>query len=118
MWYAMLLAAVIALAGGATYLGLEHYLEKSLDESLTTQARTIAQTLLINIRQSGDEYVVNEINEHFAPEINGRFVRVTRGDGRIVFVSGIPKDQRFDPSAIHSVGSVSREHSQEVDVGD
>jgi hypothetical protein len=109
---------VIALAGGATYLGLEHYLEKSLDESLTTEARTIAQTLLINIRQSGNEYVINEINEHFAPEINGRFVRVTRGDGQVLFVSGTPKDKTFDPAAVRSLGSVSREHSQEVDVGD
>jgi heavy metal sensor kinase len=118
MWYAMLLAAVIALAGGATYLGLEHYLEKSLDESLTTESRTIAQTLLINIRQSGIEYVINEINEHFAPEINGRFVRITRNDGSVAYVSGVPKDQRFDPAAIRSLGSVSREHSEEVDVGD
>ncbi len=118
MWYAALLAGVIALAGGATYLGLERYLEKSLDESLTTQSRTIAQTLLVNIRQSGDEYVVNEINEHFAPEINGRFVRVTRGDGSILFVSGMPKDQSFDPAAIHSLSGTLREHSQEVTVGD
>jgi len=118
MWYAMLLAAVIALAGGATYLGLEHYLEKSLDESLTTEARTIAQSLLINIRQSGNEYVVNEINEHFAPEINGRFVRVTRGDGRIVFVSGMPQDKSFDPASLRPVGAAAREHSEEVDVGD
>jgi heavy metal sensor kinase len=117
MWYAALLAGVIALAGGATYLGLERYLEKALDESLTTQSRTIAQTLLVNIRQSGDEYVVNEIIEHFAPEINGRFVRVTRGDGSILFVSGMPKDKSFDPAAIHSLGDVSREHSQEADVG-
>src|SRR6266702_3947057 len=118
MWYAALLAGVIALAGGATYLGLERYIEKSLDESLTTQSRTIAQTLLVNIRQSGDEYVVNEINEHFAPEINGRFVRVTRGDGSILFVSGMPKDQSFDPAAIHSLSGTLREHSQEVTVGD
>jgi heavy metal sensor kinase len=118
MWYAALLAGVIALAGGATYLGLERYLEKSLDESLTMQARTIAQTLLVNVRQSGDEYVVNEINEHFAPEINGRFVRVTRSNGSILFVSGTPKEKSFDPAAIRSLDDASVEHSEEVDVGD
>jgi heavy metal sensor kinase len=118
MWYAALLAGVIALAGGATYLGLERYLEKSLDESLTMQARTIAQTLLVNVRQSGDEYVVNEINEHFAPEINGRFVRVTRSNGSILFVSGTPKEKSFDPAAIRSLAGASVEHSEEVDVGD
>jgi heavy metal sensor kinase len=118
MWYAALLAGVIALAGGATYLGLERYLEKSLDESLTMQARTIAQTLLVNVRQSGDEYVVNEINEHFAPEINGRFVRVARSNGSILFVSGTPKEKSFDPAAIRSLAGASVEHSEEVDVGD
>lgn len=118
MWYAGLLAGIILLSGAATYFGLERYLKKSLDESLTTQARTIAQTLLVNIRQSGNEYVVNEVNEHFAPEINGRFVRITKADGSPLYVSGAPMDRSFDPGVIRPSEARAREYSQEVDVGD
>jgi heavy metal sensor kinase len=54
----------------------------------------------VNIRQSGEPYVVDEIKEHFAPEINGRFVRVTRSDNSVLYVSGLPKDGSFDPAGL------------------
>src|SRR5205085_11782228 len=64
------------------------------------QAQQIGETLITNINKSGDAYVVDEIKEHFAPEINGRFIRVTRADGGVLYVSGLPKDGSFDPSSI------------------
>ena len=36
-----------------------------------------------------------EIEARYAPDLNGRFVRVTRGDGRLLYVSQPPKDQTF-----------------------
>jgi heavy metal sensor kinase len=97
LWYAALLAGALLLFGASTYLGLERYLKRSLEESLTKQARSIGETLVVSIRQSGEDYVVNEINEHYSPEINGRLIRVTGTDGRQIFVSGRPRDGSFDP---------------------
>ena len=99
-WYAGLLAGSLILFGALTYMVLGHYLAVMLDESLAKQAQQIGETLITNINTSGDAYVVDEIKEHFAPEINGRFIRVTRADGGVLYVSGLPKDGSFDPSSI------------------
>src|ERR1044071_4659606 len=100
VWYAALLAGALGLFGAASYIGLERYLQKSLEESLIKQARSIGDVLIVNINQSGQDYVQNEITEHYSPEINGRFIRITQADGKQVFISGLPKDGTFDPARV------------------
>ena len=119
LWYAALLAGALALFGAATYLGLERYLQKSLEESLIKQARSVGDVLLVNINQSGEDYVDNEITEHYSPEINGRFIRVTRADGKQIYVSGPPKDGTFDPALVATPRlPVAHESSREVEMSD
>jgi heavy metal sensor kinase len=119
LWYAALLAGALALFGAATYLGLERYLQKSLEESLIKQARSIGDVLLVNINQSGEDYVDNEITEHYSPEINGRFVRVTRADGKRIYVSGPPKDGTFDPTLVSAPQlPAAREFTREMEMSD
>src|SRR5437667_10070056 len=100
LWYAALLAGALSLFGAATYIGLERYLQRSLEESLIKQARSIGDVLLVNINQSGEDYVDNEITEHYSPEINGRFIRVGRTDGNRIYVSGAPRVRTFDPAIV------------------
>jgi len=119
LWYAALLAGALVLFGAATYVGLERYLQKSLEESLVKQARSIGDVLLVNINQSGQDYVDNEITEHYSPEINGRFIRVTRADGKRIYVSGSPKDGTFDPALVAAPRlPVAREFVREVEMSD
>src|SRR5438046_1318627 len=119
LWYAALLVGALSLFGAATYIGLERYLQKSLEESLIKQARSIGDVLLVNIIQSGEDYVNNEITEHYSPEINGRFIRVTRADGKQIFISGLPKDGTFDPAQVPSPQlPFSRAFSHEVEMSD
>jgi heavy metal sensor kinase len=119
LWYAALLAGALALFGAATYLGLERYLQKSLEESLIKQARSIGDVLIVNINQSGEDYVNNEITEHYSPEINGRFIRVTRADGKRIYVSGPPKDGTFDPTLVGAPRlPFTQEFTREVEMSD
>jgi heavy metal sensor kinase len=119
LWYAALLAAALVLFGAASYVGLERYLQKSLEESLVKQARSIGDVLIVNINQSGQDYVNNEITEHYSPEINGRFIRVTRADGRQIFISGLPKDGTFDPAHVPPPQlPVAQPFSHEVEMSD
>ena len=119
LWYAALLAGALALFGAATYLGLERYLQKSLEESLIKQARSIGDVLLVNINQSGEDYVDTEITEHYSPEINGRFIRVSRADGKRIYVSGSPKDGTFDPALVSAPRlPVTQEFNREVEMSD
>src|SRR6266705_2322475 len=119
LWYAALLAGALALFGAATYLGLQRYLQKSLEETLVKQARSIGDVLLVNINQSGEDYVTNEVTEHYSPEINGRFIRITRADGKRIFLSGPPKDASFDPVRVPAPAlPVTQGFSREIDMSD
>jgi heavy metal sensor kinase len=99
-WYAGLLAVLLTLLGGFIYFTLHRYLENSLQETLTKEAQTISQALLSKIGETGDDYVVREIEEHFAPRTTGHFLRVTRGDGSVLYQSG--ENSRFDPNRIRA----------------
>jgi heavy metal sensor kinase len=100
MWYASLLVVLLLLFGAAVYLGLERYLRRTLEESLSNQAQQIGETFLLGVAVSGEEFVIDEIKEHYAPELNNRFVRVRRDDGSVMYVSGQPENRSFDPSRL------------------
>jgi heavy metal sensor kinase len=102
VWYAGLVAGLLVLFGAAVYIGLSEYLRSMLTESLTKEAQQIGETLLVNVDLSGEIYVTDEIEEHFAPEINGLFIRVTRADGTSLYESGASRDGSFDPRNIKS----------------
>src|SRR5215216_3361336 len=117
VWYTGLLAGLLALFSIATYVVLQRYLTETLKDSLAKQARDIGQTLLANVNQSGEAYVIDEIKEHYAPETNDLFLRVTRADGSVVYASGQPKNKSFDPSQIPAqTGSASEESSREIEL--
>lgn len=83
VWHAGLFAGLLLLFGGSTWFGLAHYLNRSLGESLARQARQIGENFLLDVRTSGESYVIEEINEHYSPERNDHFVRVTRAGTKV-----------------------------------
>ncbi|MBI3952136.1 MAG: hypothetical protein HY314_16940 [Acidobacteria bacterium] len=99
-WGAGLLALMLLVFGSATYFGLERYLTASVSEQLSLQARQIADTWLQHINEAGEDYVVDEIDEHLSPHITNRFIRLTRPDGSLLYQSKPPQDQSFDPSRV------------------
>ena len=73
-WYAGLLAGFLLLFGLSVYLGLKHYLDSGLRNSLSQQTRSIAEKLLIDVDHRGEQHVADEASENYSPEINGRFL--------------------------------------------
>src|SRR5262245_2639925 len=101
VWYAGLLTILLILFGGFIYLTLEKFLERNLSDALGKEARTIGESWLRDVNQTGPGYVASEIEEHFAPSITGRFVRITRAaDGSDIYHSGVPENGAFDPKQI------------------
>jgi heavy metal sensor kinase len=98
-WYAGLLTISLIVFSASVYLGLEHFLDASLHQELAEQTRVIGEKLVDEVTQRGEDYVVGETSE-LAPEINGRFIRITRHDGSILYRSGQPKDGSFDSSRV------------------
>src|SRR5215510_9043899 len=113
VWYAALLGGMILLFGASTWLGLAHYLNRSLSDALAKQARQIGENFLMDVGISGENYVIDEINEHLAPEMNDHFVRVTRGDGAALYVSGAPKSGSFDPTGVATLSGASQQFTRE-----
>ena len=97
-WYASLLTGVFILLGAIMYFDLRHFLENNLCQSQARRAQEIADTLLAHIGETGENSVIFEIKDRYEPEVNDRFIRVTRHDGSVLYVSGMPKDQSFDPT--------------------
>jgi heavy metal sensor kinase len=99
-WYAGLLMVVFLLLGALLFLRLETFLEDNALDTQSRRARQIAETLLVNVEETGEPYVVNQIGSLYAPELVNRFIRITRQDGSVLYVSGPPSDQSFDPAVV------------------
>lgn len=100
LWHSLLLAAACAILGGLLYATVREYLNDALLETQSRRARQIAETLLADAPRTGEAYVAREIELLYAPELGDRFIRVTRSDGSVLYVSGPPDDQSFDPTAV------------------
>ena len=113
-WYAGVLTIVFVLLGALTIVLLRHYLESNVLDTQARRARQIADTLVAAATRTGEAAMAREVEELYAPEANERFIRITRDDGHIVYVSGKPHDGTFDPgkvppSPVRSRGSLRKE---------
>ena len=99
-WYAGSLAGIYVLLCGLLYLDLRHFLENDVRQSQARRARQIANTLLAHVKQTGEPGVASQTKDWYEPEINDRFIRITRADGTLVYISGMPQDRSFDPAEV------------------
>jgi heavy metal sensor kinase len=99
-WYAGVLTLVFVLLGILTFLSLRHYLEANLLDTQARRARQIAETLVAHAGGRDEAALGAEIEQLYSPEANDRFIRVTRADGTVVYVSAAPKEARFDPAQV------------------
>ena len=114
-WYAGVLTGVFILLGALMYFDLKFFLESNLRDTQARRARQIADTLLARVRETGEGHVATEIKDLYEPEVNDRFIRLTRSGGTIVYVSGNPNDQSFDTTHLPALAAPSRkEFSQTV----
>jgi len=100
VWHAGLLTVIFLLLCALLYLDLRRFLENNLRESQSRRARQIANMLLVHVKQTGEAAVASQTKDWFDPEINDRFIRITRADGTLVYVSGTPKEGNFKPAEV------------------
>ena len=107
-WYAGLLTGIFLLLCAVLYFDLRHFLEKDLRQAQLRRAHQIASTLLAHAKQTGEPYVASQTKDWYEPEINDRFIRITRADGTLVYASGAPKDGSFDPTEVPAIPQSSQ----------
>lgn len=104
-WHTLLLGCVLIGFGVYTYFSMEHYLGSSLQSTLSRRANQIAVEMVGQLPQNGGTQLISDIERLYAPEANDRFIRITRRNDDVVYVSGTPKDLSFDPTTVPAIGN-------------
>jgi len=99
-WYAGVLTTVFVLLGLLTFVFLRHYLEANLLDTQARRARQIAGTLVAQARRESEDTLRGQVEKLYSPEINDRFIRISRADGHVVYASGTPRNELFDPARV------------------
>ena len=99
-WYTLLLSATFVLVGTGTFYGLREYLHSNLRDSLRRRSTEVEQILIQNPADTSDDAIAREIELRLAPEVNNRFVRLTRVPGKLILLSGPPSDGSFNSFAV------------------
>ena len=99
-WFVGLLAAALVAFGAALYFGVQEYLKTTLQQSLSAEAAGIGATFLFDEEQKGASWMASEIAEAYAPELSGRFIRVTRQDDKVLYQSGDTRDTQIHSSSV------------------
>ena len=94
-WYALLLAATFILVGTATFYGLQHYLRSNMRDTLRRRTTEVEQILIRATTDASPGAIAQDIESHLLPELNKRFVRVTRLPDTLIFLSGPPSGASF-----------------------
>ena len=112
-WYAGVLTTVFVLLGSLTGMFLRHYLETNLLDIQARRARQIAGTLVAHASRGSEDAIRSQVETLYSPELNDRFIRITRADGEVVYASGAPKAGGFEPSQVPPVatGSGAKRHA-------
>jgi heavy metal sensor kinase len=118
VWYASLLTGGFLLLGAAAYLALEKYLVGALKESQMRRGRQIAQLVTEESKKHEVSNVGSEIDTRYAPSLNDRFVRVSRQNGEVIYISAAPASLTFSPSTLPpAVWPSGPEASRRVSLG-
>ena len=85
-WYCGLLAVTLFIFGAAVWLGLRSYLFDTIERSLRDDTGNIVQQFVSQVDQKSTNWLAGEIEESYAPESDGRYIRIFR-NGRVLYES-------------------------------
>jgi heavy metal sensor kinase len=105
-WHAGIALLVCAGFGLYTYFGLSYFLRLAQTDTVERRAREVAAILAAHVGREGEPFTIDLIKTSYAPENNDRFIRVLRPDGTLLYVSGEPTDNAFDPAAVPLLSAV------------
>ena len=117
-WYAGLLAGALLVFGASVYLGLERYLYWNLQRTLGAECRTIGTQLLTQHPFKRADWLETEIDEAYAPGVNGHFIRVIQEGVGVLYLSGAPKDGAFDPSRVPLPNGEEKNRARKIRLGE
>jgi len=103
VWHAGVFLVLCVAFGAYTYLSLRHYLYAALRDNLRRRAHQIGTSLLLNVEKTGEHSFVDQLRSLYGPELNNRFIRISRPNGSVLYISGTPSDMSFEPARVPRV---------------
>jgi heavy metal sensor kinase len=85
-WYGGLLAAALIIFGSAVWLGLRNYLVTTMQRTLEDESSNIIDQFVAQVDARGEPWLAGEIEESYAPESDGRYIRILR-EGQVLYAS-------------------------------
>ena len=114
-WYAGVLTTVFVLLALLTFLLVRHYLEANLLDTQTRRALQIAGTLVAHAGRASEATLASEVESLYSPEINDRFIRISRAGGAVVYASGTPRNGLFRSAEVPAIaGNVLERSARKV----
>ncbi len=99
-WYALLISVTFICVGAGAFYALQHYLHGNLRDMLKRRSAQVEQILKEQPPDITQRSLSEAIETRIAPEINNRFVRVSRNSTAPLYASGVPSDGSFDPLTV------------------
>ena len=112
-WYAGISLLVAVAFSAYTYNRLGFYLREALAAQLEHRASLIADRILSQVPSLGEKYAAEEIEARYTPGKNDKFVRVTRSDGSLVYLSEAPSEGSFLPEQVPRLRRTGSAHGME-----
>ena len=113
-WYAGVSLLVAVAFSAYTYNRLAFYLRDVLAAQLEHRANLIAQRILSEIPSRGEAYAADQIEVRYTPGKNDKFVRVTRGDGSLMYLSEAPAEGSFLPDQVPRIRNTGAAHGMQI----
>lgn len=100
VWYTLLIIVAAIGFGAYTYYNLEHRLYEEIQTMLARRIVHLREDITPVIANTPPDGLAAKIEDIYSPEKNDRFIRVSKADGTVLYVSGTPREQNFDPALI------------------
>lgn len=100
VWYAGCLTLFFMILCAVLFLNLRQFLERDLRLAELRRAHQVANTLLVHVPKISEDAVAAQVKDWYEPELNNRFIRISRRDGAVVYESGTPQSGFFNPEQV------------------
>ena len=100
VWYTLLIIVAAIGFGAYTYYSLEHRLYEEIQTMLARRIAHLREDIAPVIVKAPPNSLATKIEDIYSPEQNDRFIRISKADGTVLYVSGNPREQSFDPALI------------------
>jgi heavy metal sensor kinase len=100
VWYTLLIIVAAIGFGAYNYYSLEHRLYEEIQTMLARRIVHLREDVAPVIANTPPGSLATKIEDIYSPEQNDRFIRVSKADGTVLYVSGSPREQSFDPALI------------------